>query len=120
MPQFSGDERLEDLRQLVAAFAAERDWERFHSPRNLLLAVVSEIGECADIVRWQDDGGPAIPPGQEQAWADELADVFILLLRLADRSGVDLSAALHHKLAIAAAKYPADRFRGSNRKYDQA
>jgi dCTP diphosphatase len=100
------------------AFAAVRDWQRFHSVRNLLLAVVSEIGECADIVRWQDDGGAAIPPDQQQAWADELADVFILLLRLADRSGVDLPAALHRKLAIAGAKYPVEQFRGSNRKYD--
>ncbi len=111
---------LEEIRQEVAAFARARDWERFHTPRNLLLAVVSELGEAADIVRWQGDADPAIPPDQRQAWADELADAAILLVRLADRSGVDLTVAMRRKLALAGEKYPVDRFRGSNRKYDQA
>lgn len=110
---------LESIRQDVAAFAAERDWDQFHSVRNLLLAVVSEVGEAAEIVRWSGDREPAVPPEQQQAWAHELADVFILLIRLADRSGVDLSAAFAEKLALAREKYPVDRFRGSNRKYDQ-
>ena len=108
---------LESLRQDIAAFARERDWERFHTPRNLLLAVLSELGEAADLIRWQGDAEPAIPPAQRQAWADEIADCAILLVRLADRSGVDLSAAMRSKLTRAAAKYPAERFRGSSRKY---
>jgi NTP pyrophosphatase (non-canonical NTP hydrolase) len=115
---FSPDS-CEDLRRLVAAFADERDWERFHTPRNLLLALMSEIGEAADIVRWQGDADPAIPADRRQDWAHELADCAILLIRLADRSGVDLPAAVREKLAIAGAKYPADAFRGSNRKYDR-
>jgi len=112
---FTGDDRLEDLRQAVAAFAAERDWEQFHSPRNLLLALISEIGECAEIVRWLGDSEPAIPADKQQPWADELADVLILLLRLADRSGVDLAAAFHRKLEIAGKRYPVEEFRGSRR-----
>ncbi len=108
---------LESIRAEIQAFADERDWERFHSPRNLLLAVLSELGEAADIVRWQGDAGPAVPPDKQQDWADELADVFTLLVRLADRSGVDLTAAFATKLDQARLKYPADRFRGSNRKY---
>jgi len=119
MPTFS-ERNLEDIRREVAAFADARDWQRFHSPRNLLLALVSEVGELAEIVRWSGDSGPAVPADQQQDWADEIADVFILLVRLADRSGVDLSAAFVRKLALAGAKYPADQFRGSNRKYDQA
>jgi len=116
---FSGDSTLERLRRCAEAFADERDWARFHSPRNLLLALVSEVGEAAELVRWQGDAEPAIPAEQQQAWADELADILILLIRLADRSGVDLDRAFHRKLAIAGERYPAERFRGSSRKYDQ-
>jgi dCTP diphosphatase len=107
---------LNDIRAEAAAFAAERDWDQFHSPRNLLLAMVSEVGELAEVVRWAGDREPTIPPEERQAWEDEVADVFILLVRLADRSGVDLSAAFARKLQKAREKYPADRFRGSSRK----
>lgn len=117
MPFSSRD--FEDLRRDVAQFAEERDWNQFHSPRNLLLALVSEVGEVAEIIRWQGDHDPAIPSGKEEHWADELADVLTLLIRLADRSGVDLTAAFERKLAKARLKYPVDAFRGSNRKYDE-
>lgn len=110
---------LEDIRAECAAFADERDWQQFHSPRNLLLAVVSEVGELAEVVRWAGDREPAIPPESRQDWEDEMADVFILLVRLADRSGVDLSAAFARKLQKAREKYPVDRFKGSSRKYDR-
>ena len=93
-------------------FASERDWEQFHSPRNLLLAVMSEVGEAADIVRWQGDSDPTIPADKHQDWSDEIADIFILLLRLADRSGVDLGKAMQHKLAKAHERYPVEEFRG--------
>jgi dCTP diphosphatase len=110
---------LEAIRQEVAAFADQRDWAQFHTVRNLLLALVSEVGELAEVVRWQGDADPAVPPDKRQAWEDEVADVFILLVRLADRSGVDLPRAFTRKLALAALKYPVDAFKGSNRKYDQ-
>src|SRR3954463_8394171 len=110
---------LEDIRQEVAAFASERDWEQFHSPRNLLLALVGEVGEAAEILRWQGDAQPAVPPAKQEDWADELADVLTLLVRLADRSGVDLTTAFARKLEKARAKYPVDLFKGSNRKYTE-
>jgi len=110
---------LESIRQDVAAFARDRDWDQFHSTRNLLLAVISEIGEAAEIVRWSGDREPAVPADKQQAWADELADVFILLVRLADRSGVDLTVAFADKLRRAGEKYPVEQFKGSNRKYDE-
>lgn len=117
MPFSSRD--FEDIRSEVAQFAEERDWNQFHSPRNLLLALVGEVGEVAEIVRWQGDHDPAIPVGKEEDWADELADVLTLLVRLADRSGVDLTAAFARKLAKARLKYPVAAFKGSNRKYDE-
>lgn len=113
------DRNFEDIRRDVAAFADERDWAQFHSPRNLLLALIGEVGEVAEIVRWQGDADPAVPKGKEEDWADELADVLTLLVRLADRSGVDLTAAFARKLEKARAKYPVDRFKGSNRKYSE-
>src|SRR4051812_14542561 len=97
---------LESIRQEVAAFADERDWQQFHSPRNLLLAMIAEVGEVAELVRWAGDTTPTIPAEKAQDWADEIADVFILLVRLADRSGVDLTTAFAHKLALARQKYP--------------
>ena len=110
---------LEAIRQDVARFAADRDWDQFHSVRNLLLAVISEMGELAEVVRWAGDAEPTIPAAKQQDWADELADVFILLIRLADRSGVDLTAAYADKLRRAGEKYPVDQFKGSARKYDE-
>lgn len=111
---------LEQLRQAAAHFAAERDWDQFHSPRNLLLALVSEVGELADIIRWQGDTEPTIPAQHQQHWADEIADVAIFLVRLADRTGVDLPKAFMDKLAAAGERYPVERFYGSNAKYSDA
>ena len=110
---------LDSIRAEAAEFARERDWEQFHSPRNLLLAVVSEVGELAEVVRWSGDNEPAITEANRQDWEDELADVFILLVRLADRSGVDLSTAFAKKLQKAREKYPIDEFKGSARKSDR-
>ncbi len=112
-----GDHRLEDLRQAAAAFAEERDWERFHRARSLLLALTSEVGEAADVLRWEHDED-GVPAERHREWAHELADIAIMLVRLADVTDVDLGAAFLDKLAIAARRYPADRFRGSKRKYD--
>ena len=120
MTSFADHLTLEAMRARVAQFADERDWNQFHSPRNLLLAVTSEVGEAADIVRWQGDSDPAIPTGREQDWADELADILTLLIRLADQSNVDLVSAFERKLGVAEQKYPVESFKGSNRKYNEA
>ncbi len=110
---------LESIRAEIQQFADEREWEQFHTPRNLLLAVLSELGEAADLIRWAGDKDPTIDPAIKADWDDEIADVFTLLIRLADRSGVDLTAAFAKKLAKARLKYPVDGFKGSNRKYDR-
>jgi dCTP diphosphatase len=107
---------LDSIRAECAQFAAERDWDQFHSARNLLLAVVSEVGELAEVVRWSGDQEPPITDANRQDWEDEMADVFILLVRLADRSGVDLTSAFARKLQKAREKYPVEQFKGSSRK----
>jgi dCTP diphosphatase len=101
---------------MAEKFAQERDWEQFHSVRNLLLALISEVGELAEVVRWAGDTDPPLDNSNHQDWTDEIGDVFILLVRLADRSGVDLTAAFEQKLKKAGLKYPAEEFRGCSRK----
>ena len=110
------------MQQRLRDFSAERDWEQFHTPRNLALALVGEIGELAELLQWRTDAEVIDLAGTEagrERLADELADVFTYLLSLADALGVDLSAAVHAKLDKNAAKYPVDRSRGSNMKYTE-
>lgn len=111
---------LDALRARVRAFADARDWGRYHSPRNLAMAVSVEAGELLELFLWTDDGGPQpANPVRAAQVADEAADVLICLLNLCDRAGIDLSAAVVDKLARAEAKYPADQVRGKALKYDE-
>ena len=110
---------LETLRQAAHQFASDRDWHQFHDIRSLLLAVCSEVGEAADLVRWRRDSDAGLPNDIASDWQDELGDIFILLVRLADVSGVDLGQAFQQKLAKANEKYPVASSHGRNVKYDQ-
>ena len=105
------DRMLEDIR----AFVREREWEPFHDPKNLAMAVVSEAGELAAELRWvatSDADAHCADPANRQRVVDEIADVAISLLMLADRVGVDLPTAVHEKLVRIRAKYPIDEARG--------
>lgn len=112
---------LESLRAEIAKFAAERDWDQFHSIRNLILAMVGEVGEVAEIVQWTDDDkiSELLATGGRERLAEELADVLIYLIRVADRSGIDLESAVRAKLTANGLKYPVERARGSAKKYDE-
>ena len=105
----------------LLAFRDARDWAQFHSLRNLMVSLQLEAGELLELSQWLDDGGLevriATPAGRE-ALEDECADVFMYLLLIAERSGIDLLAAARAKLAKNAAKYPVEAFRGSHRKYN--
>jgi dCTP diphosphatase len=111
---------LEVLSSRLRAFAEEREWERFHSPKNLSMALIKEAAELLEHFQWlTEQQSRAL---DEQVLGEvslEMADVLIYLVRLADVLGVDLMAAASEKLAINARKYPAERVRGSARKYDQ-
>jgi dCTP diphosphatase len=111
---------LEDLRTEIARFAAERNWDQFHSIRNLVLAMVGEVGEVAEILQWTEDDkiGELLASGGRERLAEELADVLIYLIQIAKGSGVDLESAVRAKLAANALKYPVECARGSARKYD--
>ena len=107
------------LSRALERFAQERDWTQFHSPKNLAMALTGEVGELVEIFQWmsaEESAGAGADPGTAQAVRDELADVLVYLVRLADRLGVDLDAAVRDKMQRNALRYPADEVRGSNRK----
>ncbi len=107
-----------DLTERLAQFAKERDWEQFHSPKNLAMALIVEAGELVEPLQWlSEDETKDLSEAQRQALSEEAADVLLYLLRFCDRVGIDLEQAAWAKIAKNAAKYPADRVRGSARKY---
>lgn len=112
---------LENLRKEVAQFAKDRDWDQFHSVRNLVLAMIGEVGEVAEILQWTDDDKVTelLNVGGRERLAEELADVLIYLVRVADRSGVNLEQAVRDKLKSNDQKYPKDKSRGSAKKYTE-
>lgn len=112
--------RLDQLRDALRAFTAARDWERFHSPKNLAMALAGETGELLEHFQWLTEAQSRdLPPDVKQAVALEMADVLLYLVRLADKLDVDLLEAAHRKIGLNALKYPAEKFRGSSRKYDE-
>jgi len=110
---------LADLRMRLRTFAAERDWDRFHSPKNLAMALAVEAAELLEHFQWLSEAeSDALDRETHAEVAAEICDVLFYLVRLADRLGVELAPAIEAKLAVNAAKYPADKVRGSSRKYD--
>jgi len=114
---------LVDTSRLAGAlrgFSAERDWDQFHTPKNLAMALSVEAAELLEPFQWltpQQSLALASDPERAQQVADELADVFIYLVRLADILAIDLNDAVTAKLATNAVKYPVERSRGSAAKY---
>lgn len=114
------DRTLSELHQAVRAFVEARDWRRYHSPRNLAMALSVEASELLELFLWTSDEGPQpATPERARAAADEAADVMICLLNFCDRMGIDLGAAVLDKLARTEQKYPAERVRGKALKYDE-
>lgn len=111
---------LEDLRERLRQFAAERDWQPFHAPKNLAMALSVEAAELLEHFQWvSEQGSRELPEATRAAVREELADVLLYLIRLADELGVDLAAAALDKLAANAARYPVEKARGTSRKYTE-
>jgi NTP pyrophosphatase (non-canonical NTP hydrolase) len=101
-------------------FAAERDWEKFHSPKNISMALSVEVAEILEHFQWMtEQQSRELDQDKQAEVSEELADAFIYLVRLADQLDIDLMAAAESKLKINADKYPADRVRGSSKKYTE-
>jgi NTP pyrophosphatase (non-canonical NTP hydrolase) len=111
---------FDDLRAEILAFRDERDWDQFHQPKELAIALSIEASELLEHFLWKS------PTEVEQRLAarkediaDELADVAVYLIELADKVGVDLPTAIRHKMAKNALKYPVEKAKGSNKKYSE-
>jgi len=111
---------IASLQRDLRDFAVERDWEQFHSPKNLVMALAGEVGELTEIFQWltpDESAGVMMQAASAARVRDEMADVLAYLLRLADVLGVDLEAALSDKIVKNAAKYPVETARSVATKY---
>lgn len=108
------------LQQQLRDFARARDWEQFHSPKNLAMALTVEAGELQELFQWLTEAQSQQPDAQLKARAaEEIADVFLYLCRLSDVLGIDLLQAAQAKLALNAERYPVDKAKGIARKYSE-
>jgi NTP pyrophosphatase (non-canonical NTP hydrolase) len=109
---------ISELQTTLRAFAAERDWEQFHSPKNLATAMSIEAAELLEHFQWlTDEQSRSLPDAKRDAVAEEVADVFLYLLQLSDKLGIDPLEAAQKKLKLNAVKYPVERAKGTSKKY---
>ena len=106
---------LTDLAATLQHFADERDWEQFHSPKNLAMALSVEVAELVEHFQWlTQQQSMQLSDEQKQAVGEELADVLIYLVRLADRLNIDLLVEAENKITLNAEKYPVDQSKGNS------
>ena len=111
---------LLELRDAMRRFAAERDWDRFHTPKNLAMALSGGAGELIEHFQWLTaEESASLPAPVREEVALEMADVLLYLVRLGDVLGIDLAEAARRKIAINAQRYPVERVRGRAVKYDR-
>ena len=111
---------LSQLRDALREFAAERDWDKFHSPKNLASALSVEAAELLERFQWlTEDESRVLPPAELARVRDEMADVLNYLVRLADKLDVNLLDAAREKIKLNAVKYPVEKARGSAKKYSE-
>ncbi|MEE9266277.1 MAG: nucleotide pyrophosphohydrolase [Gammaproteobacteria bacterium] len=108
---------LEGLRQRLAAFAAVRDWDQFHAPKNLAMALIAECAELVEHFQWlTEEQSITLTPEKIAAVRLELADILIYLVRISDKLNIDLLAAARDKIAINEERYPVEKVRGDARR----
>ena len=111
---------LQELRDALRAFATVRDWDQFHSPKNLAVAVCVEAGELLEHFQWTSEPQSAVlPPDSAVKVEEEMADVLLYLVRLADKLEIDLLSAARRKMALNAERYPVGKAKGNSRKYTE-
>ena len=113
-------DELNKLKTRLRQFAEERDWDQFHSPKNLSMALIAEAAELVEHFQWLTEAQSAsLSPDKLKKVEEELADIFIYLIRAADKLGINLIDAAKHKIEINEQKYPADKSKGSAKKYTE-
>ncbi len=111
---------LNNLQDRLRQFAQDRDWEQFHAPKNLAMALAVEAGELMEHYQWlSEQQSEQLAAEKLTAVGFEVADVFIFTVRLADRMGIDLADLVEQKIKLNEKKYPVDKVRGSAKKYTE-
>ncbi len=111
------EDGLERLRRSLAQFAAARDWDQFHSPKNLAMALIAEAAELVEHFQWlTEEQSRTLAEERRRAVSMELADILIYLVRVADKLGVDLIASAEAKMVINEHRYPVHKVRGDVRR----
>jgi len=111
---------FEAISQELRRFAEERDWEQFHSPKNLAMAITVETAELLEHFQWlTQEQSRNLSPDKLAKVAEEIADIQVYLIRIADKMGIDIFEAVRAKIKQNEAKYPADKVRGDARKYTE-
>jgi dCTP diphosphatase len=117
-----GDTTIAELKKRILAFAHERDWEQFHAPKNLSMALAAEAGELMEHFLWAEPTASreiAYDPARRTKIEEELADVIIYALEFANVTGIDVAAAIETKMAANAKKYPVEKAKGRSEKYTE-
>lgn len=111
---------LEAIRIRLREFSDARDWDQFHSPKNLSMALSVEVSELVESFQWlTEEQSLTLTAEQQAAVIDEIADVQMYLILLADKLGVDIQTAVEQKLKKNEQKYPIEKVKGNSKKYDQ-
>jgi len=114
------EETLKQIQRRLRNFAAVRDWDQFHSPKNLAMALIVEAAELVEHFQWLKEEQSTNLPGEKMAEVEqELADIQIYLIRLADKLDVDLMSAVNKKITLNERKYPVEKVHGSAKKYSE-
>ena len=115
----TADDHLAQLRQRIDQFSEDRDWKKFHSPKNLSMELTVEAAELMEVFQWQDGGDDfnTLSDKKKLAVEHEVADIFIYLMRFCSVTGIDPIAAAEAKIKLNAEKYPADLVKGKSDKY---
>lgn len=108
---------FEEAAELFRQFRDERDWQQFHNPKDVALSLTLEAAELLELFQWS--GSAVDVPERREQMAQELADVLLYCVAFADATGIDIPEAMAAKMALNRQKYPADKARGSSRKYDE-
>jgi dCTP diphosphatase len=116
------DTTVAELKKRILSFAREREWEQFHAPKNLSMALAAEAGELMEHFLWAESAASrqiAGEPAKRAKIEEELADVIIYALEFANVTGIDVAAAIEAKMAANAKKYPVEKARGRSDKYTE-
>ena len=111
---------LEKYKQKIREFADERNWDKYHNPKNLSMALSGEVGELLEIFQWlNSEESKNLTDKDHQSAKEELADIMIYLIRLSDKLGIDLEEAVQEKLKLNAEKYPVELSKDNAIKYNK-